>query len=77
MNADRHYTLEELYAERDKLRKLAGIRERILTGGEDFAAIAAVTSQDPGSAADGGDLVRIALQRKMHRPDRRRPGSRT
>jgi peptidyl-prolyl cis-trans isomerase SurA len=36
--------------------KLAGIRERVLNGGEDFAAIAAVTSQDPGSAADGGDL---------------------
>lgn len=35
--------------------KLAAIRERILKG-EDFAAIAAVTSQDPGSAADGGDL---------------------
>ena len=37
-------------------QKLAGIRERILNGHEDFAAIAAVTSQDPGSAADGGDL---------------------
>jgi peptidyl-prolyl cis-trans isomerase SurA len=36
--------------------KLTGIRERVLNGGEDFAAIAAVTSQDPGSAADGGDL---------------------
>jgi peptidyl-prolyl cis-trans isomerase SurA len=35
--------------------KLAGIRERVLKG-EDFAAIAAVTSQDPGSAPDGGDL---------------------
>lgn len=37
-------------------QKLAGIRERIVNGHEDFAAIAAVTSQDPGSAADGGDL---------------------
>jgi peptidyl-prolyl cis-trans isomerase SurA len=37
-------------------QKLANIRERILNGGEDFAAIAAVTSQDPGSAPDGGDL---------------------
>jgi len=36
--------------------KLSNIRERVLTGGEDFAAIAAVTSQDSGSAADGGDL---------------------
>jgi peptidyl-prolyl cis-trans isomerase SurA len=37
-------------------QKLSDIRERVLKGGEDFAAIAAVTSQDPGSAADGGDL---------------------
>jgi peptidyl-prolyl cis-trans isomerase SurA len=37
-------------------QKLARIRERVLTGGEDFAAIAAVSSQDPGSAANGGDL---------------------
>jgi peptidyl-prolyl cis-trans isomerase SurA len=36
--------------------KLANIRERVVNGGEDFGAIAAVTSQDPGSAADGGDL---------------------
>jgi peptidyl-prolyl cis-trans isomerase SurA len=35
--------------------KLAALRERILKG-EDFGAIAQVTSQDPGSAADGGDL---------------------
>ena len=31
-------------------------RRACSNGGEDFAAIAAVTSQDPGSAADGGDL---------------------
>ncbi|HEY6645215.1 peptidylprolyl isomerase [Povalibacter sp.] len=37
-------------------QKLNDIRTRVLTGGEDFGAIAAVTSQDPGSAADGGDL---------------------
>jgi peptidyl-prolyl cis-trans isomerase SurA len=37
-------------------QKLAKIRERVLVGGEDFGAIAAVTSQDPGSAASGGDL---------------------
>jgi peptidyl-prolyl cis-trans isomerase SurA len=35
--------------------KLAKIRQRIL-GGEDFAGIASTTSQDPGSAPDGGDL---------------------
>jgi len=35
--------------------KLEALRERILKG-EDFGAIAQVTSQDPGSAADGGDL---------------------
>ena len=29
---------------------------RVLNDGEDFAALASVTSQDPGSAADGGDL---------------------
>jgi peptidyl-prolyl cis-trans isomerase SurA len=35
--------------------KLSALRERILHG-EDFAGIANVTSQDPGSAAEGGDL---------------------
>jgi peptidyl-prolyl cis-trans isomerase SurA len=35
--------------------KLAKIRQRILDG-EDFAGIASTTSQDPGSAPDGGDL---------------------
>jgi len=35
--------------------KLAALRERILKG-EDFAAVAQITSQDPGSAAEGGDL---------------------
>jgi peptidyl-prolyl cis-trans isomerase SurA len=35
--------------------KLEALRERILKG-EDFATVAQVTSQDPGSAADGGDL---------------------
>jgi peptidyl-prolyl cis-trans isomerase SurA len=35
--------------------KLEALRERILKG-EEFAAIAQVTSQDPGSAAEGGDL---------------------
>jgi peptidyl-prolyl cis-trans isomerase SurA len=37
-------------------QRLHNIRERIVTGKEDFAAIAAVTSQDTGSAAEGGDL---------------------
>jgi peptidyl-prolyl cis-trans isomerase SurA len=37
-------------------QKLLKIRERVVNGGEDFGAIAAVTSQDPGSAPSGGDL---------------------
>src|SRR5579862_1429178 len=37
---------------REKLEK---IRQRILNG-EDFAGIASATSEDPGSAPDGGDL---------------------
>jgi peptidyl-prolyl cis-trans isomerase SurA len=36
-------------------QKLAAIRERILKG-ENFAATASVVSEDPGSAAEGGDL---------------------
>jgi peptidyl-prolyl cis-trans isomerase SurA len=35
--------------------KLAKLRERILKG-EDFAGIATTSSEDPGSAPDGGDL---------------------
>jgi len=35
--------------------KLEALRERVLKG-EDFGAVAQVTSQDPGSAAEGGDL---------------------
>jgi peptidyl-prolyl cis-trans isomerase SurA len=46
----------ELEDDQTVQQKLAGIRDRIINDGEDFAAIAAVTSQDPGSAADGGDL---------------------
>jgi peptidyl-prolyl cis-trans isomerase SurA len=54
----RHILLRTNELEDDQTieQKLNGIRDRILSGGEDFAAIAAVTSQDPGSAADGGDL---------------------
>jgi peptidyl-prolyl cis-trans isomerase SurA len=36
-------------------QKLSKLRERILKG-EDFAGIASTTSEDPGSAPDGGDL---------------------
>ena len=37
-------------------QRLKAIRERILSGKEDFAAVASVTSQDTGSATEGGDL---------------------
>jgi peptidyl-prolyl cis-trans isomerase SurA len=37
-------------------QRLMNIRDRIVNGKEDFAAIASVTSQDTGSAAEGGDL---------------------
>jgi len=37
-------------------QKLVSIRDRILNKGEDFAAVASVVSEDPGSGADGGDL---------------------
>lgn len=36
-------------------QKLSQIRERVLKG-ESFEAVASVTSEDPGSAANGGDL---------------------
>ncbi|MBM4218349.1 MAG: molecular chaperone SurA [Gammaproteobacteria bacterium] len=36
-------------------QRLAAIRDRILAG-EDFSALASVTSEDPGSAPHGGDL---------------------
>lgn len=54
----RHILLRpnELEDDRTVEQRLKDIRERIVNGGEDFAAIAAVTSQDPGSAPDGGDL---------------------
>ena len=54
----RHILLKTSELEDDQTvqTKLASIRERVLNGGEDFAAIAAVTSQDSSSAADGGDL---------------------
>jgi peptidyl-prolyl cis-trans isomerase SurA len=37
-------------------QKLAAIRERILDKGEDFAVLASVSSEDPNTANDGGDL---------------------
>jgi peptidyl-prolyl cis-trans isomerase SurA len=37
-------------------QKLNSIRDRILNKGENFAAVASVVSEDPGSAAEGGDL---------------------
>jgi peptidyl-prolyl cis-trans isomerase SurA len=37
-------------------QKLEDIRKRIVDQGEDFATLAEVTSDDPGSAAEGGDL---------------------
>jgi peptidyl-prolyl cis-trans isomerase SurA len=36
-------------------QKLTALRERILKG-EDFAGLASTSSEDPGSAAEGGDL---------------------
>jgi peptidyl-prolyl cis-trans isomerase SurA len=36
-------------------QRLAAIRDRVLAG-EDFGALASVTSEDPGSASRGGDL---------------------
>lgn len=37
-------------------QKLATIRDRIVSKGENFTAVASVVSEDPGSAADGGDM---------------------
>ncbi len=53
----RHILLKTNELEDDSTvrQRLERIRERILAG-EDFAAIAAVTSQDTGSAVQGGDL---------------------
>jgi len=54
----RHILLRtnELEDDQTVQQKLAAIRKRVVEGGEDFGAIAAVTSNDPGSAAQGGDL---------------------
>jgi peptidyl-prolyl cis-trans isomerase SurA len=45
----------EAVSESDALRRLANLRERIVTGGEDFGALARVYSED-GTAARGGEL---------------------
>jgi peptidyl-prolyl cis-trans isomerase SurA len=37
-------------------QKLVSIRDRIVNKGENFAAVASVVSEDPGSSAEGGDL---------------------
>src|SRR6202042_492233 len=53
----RHILLKpnELDDDETVRQKLGKLRERILKG-EDFAGIASATSEDPGSAPDGGDL---------------------
>ncbi len=48
-------TPNELEDDQTLEQRLNDIRNRVLKG-EDFGAIAAVTSKDPGSAAEGGDL---------------------
>lgn len=45
----------EIVSEADARRRLADLRERIVTGGADFAALARLHSQD-GSASHGGEL---------------------
>jgi peptidyl-prolyl cis-trans isomerase SurA len=54
----RHILLRvnELEDDQTLQQRLADIRNRVIDQKEDFGAIAAVTSQDPGSAAEGGDL---------------------
>ncbi|HZF16797.1 MAG TPA: peptidylprolyl isomerase [Steroidobacteraceae bacterium] len=45
----------ELQDDQTVRQKLADLRAKIMAG-DDFAAIASATSEDPGSATDGGDL---------------------
>jgi peptidyl-prolyl cis-trans isomerase SurA len=54
----RHILLKpnELQDDATIQQKLLTIRDRIVNKGEDFRAVAAVVSEDPGSAAEGGDL---------------------
>ena len=53
----RHILMKPNEVEDDQTvrQKLTQVRERVLKG-ESFEAIASVTSEDPGSAAEGGDL---------------------
>jgi len=53
----RHILLRpsEIQSSQEAQRKLAQMRERVLLG-EDFATLARAHSEDPGSAASGGDL---------------------
>lgn len=46
----------ELQDDATVAQKLSGIRDRIVNKGENFSAVASVVSEDPGSAAEGGDL---------------------
>jgi peptidyl-prolyl cis-trans isomerase SurA len=54
----RHILLKpnELQDDATVEQKLGGIRDRILNKGENFAAVASVVSEDPGSASEGGDM---------------------
>jgi peptidyl-prolyl cis-trans isomerase SurA len=54
----RHILLKpnELQDDATVQQKLNTIRERILNKGENFTAVASVVSEDPGSAAEGGDM---------------------
>jgi peptidyl-prolyl cis-trans isomerase SurA len=54
----RHILLKpnELQDDATVQQKLIAIRDRILNKGEDFAAVASVVSEDPGSSGEGGDL---------------------
>jgi peptidyl-prolyl cis-trans isomerase SurA len=54
----RHILLKpnELQDDATVQQKLSSIRDRILNKGENFTAVASVVSEDPGSAAEGGDL---------------------
>lgn len=46
----------EITSESDAINRLSQVRERIIQGGEKFEDIARQYSEDPGSAAKGGDL---------------------
>lgn len=62
MNTDRHYTIEELYAERDKLRKLAGIREK---RSQEFMAKAMSEMDRSATLNHKADLVEDEIQNRI------------